>query len=120
MGKILIADDSSFQRKILGDMMASLGYEITEASSGREVLEALNNDSFDCLCLDLLMPEMTGMEVLETLQHQTDVPPIIVISADIQEKKKEQCMALGARAFINKSIKRAELEEHLNKVIDSE
>jgi len=117
MGKVLVADDSAFQRKILSDMMISLGYEVIEAASGQEVLDALSKDSFDCVCLDLLMPEMTGVVVLETLQGQPEMPPIIVISADIQDKRKAQCMALGASAFINKSIKRDELAEHLKKII---
>ena len=118
MGKILIADDSSFQRRILGDMIRETGHEVTAVESGQELLNKLKEEDFDCICLDLLMPEMTGIEVLEKLQPMENTPPVIVISADIQIKKKEQCMQLGAKAFINKYIDKAELEtefkKHLN------
>jgi len=119
MGKIIIADDSSFQRKILGDMITSLGHEVTAVDSGRALLDRVIVESFDCICLDLLMPEMTGIEVLEKLQNIKNPPPVIVISADIQMRKKEQCLALGAKAFVNKYIEKASLENVFNEHIKS-
>ncbi len=116
MGKILIVDDSSFQRKILSDMIGDLGHEPLQAESGQELLSIIEKDKgFDCICLDLLMPEMTGVEVLERLQEMDGVPPVIVISADIQVKKKERCLELGAKAFINKYIDKQELAEEFKK-----
>lgn len=119
MSKILIADDSSFQRKLLTDMIETIGHEVVAVESGQDLINELGNNHYDCVCLDLLMPGMTGIEVLEKLQNEPGVPPIIVVSADIQVKKKERCMELGAAAFINKATKREELEKHFNIVIKS-
>ncbi|MFY0627222.1 MAG: response regulator [Reichenbachiella sp.] len=117
MGKIIIADDSSFQRKILGDIISAIGHEVEAVESGQALLDKVASEKYDGICLDLLMPEMTGIEVLEKLQPMENVPPVIVISADIQVKKKEQCLALGAKAFVNKYIEKDSLEavfkEHL-------
>lgn len=117
MGKIIIADDSSFQRRILGDLITSLGHDVLAVDSGQALLDKVKSESFDCICLDLLMPEMTGIEVLEKLQGMEDVPPVVVISADIQVKKQEQCMELGAAAFVNKYIDKEQIktvfEEHI-------
>ena len=117
MGKILIADDSSFQRRILGDMVESLGHEVKAVESGLALLEAIDEEAYDCICLDLLMPEMTGVEVLEKLRQRNNQTPVIVISADIQHKKKEQCFELGAKAFINKYIEKEDLEKEFNRQI---
>ena len=119
MSKILIADDSSFQRRLLTDMIESIGHEVLAVESGQDLLDEIGRNKYDCVCLDLLMPGMTGVEVLEQLQGQDGIPPIIVVSADIQIKKKERCMELGAAAFINKATKKEELEEHFNNVIKS-
>lgn len=118
MSKILVADDSSFQRKILGDLIEEIGHEVVAVDSGQALLDALEEQDFDCICLDLLMPEMTGIEVLVELQKKGNTIPVIVISADIQVKKREQCLSLGAKAFINKYIDKDELEEQFSKYLN--
>lgn len=114
MSKILIVDDSSFQRKILKDMIQELEHSAIEASSGAEALSILTEQTIDLICLDLLMPGMSGIEVLMELKKQPLSPPVIVISADIQVAKRDQCMKLGASAFINKYINKEELIQQLN------
>jgi len=114
MSKILIVDDSAFQRKILKDMIEELGHEVAQANTGSAAIQSIENDNIDLICLDLLMPEVTGQEVLKYFYNKDNTPPIIVISADIQTKIKEQCLELGAAAFINKYINKEELESQLN------
>ena len=118
MSKILVVDDSSFQRRILGDLITSLGYEVSKAESGESMLEIIAKEQFDCVCLDLLMPGIGGIGAMEELEGKEGVPPIIVITADIQLKRKERCLELGAVGFINKSIDKVEIEELLNKVLN--
>lgn len=117
MAKILVVDDSFFQRKMLSDILVDMGYEVVSAINGEEAIEQVDKDEFQLICLDLLMPGLSGIEVLTHFQGKEGVPPIIVISADIQIKKKEQCMALGAVAFIHKHINREEVEENVSKFI---
>ena len=54
------------------------------------MLEIIKEQKFDCVCLDLLMPGISGVEVMEKLKGKKWVPPIIVITADIQLKRKEK------------------------------
>ena len=116
MKKILIADDSFYQRKVLGDMATDLGYSFDQVASGEELLEVLD-ETIDCIFLDLLMTGISGIEVLEKLRERSDVPPIIIISADVQKARKDECMELGAAAFINKSVSKEELENALNDIL---
>ena len=102
MEKVLIIDDSFFQRKVLSDILAGCGCEVRTAESGRAGLEILKTESFDCILLDLLMPDISGLEVLEKLKNEGLQTPVIVVSADIQETVKKQCMEAGAFGFVNK------------------
>ena len=113
MKKILIVDDSAFQRKILGEMITSLGYEVSRAPSGEAMLDLIEKEQFDCICLDLLMPGMSGIEIMEHVKDHENIPPIVIISADIQLTKKQQCLDLGAAGFINKAVNEQEVEELL-------
>ncbi|MDP8218082.1 MAG: response regulator [Candidatus Theseobacter exili] len=101
MTKILIVDDSAFQRTHLSDILKKDGYELLEASKGKEALRIIKTQSPDCVLLDLIMPE-SGIEVLEAMQEQDLKIPVIVVTADIQETTRQKCLELGAAGFINK------------------
>jgi CheY-like chemotaxis protein len=118
MARILIVDDSSFTRKALARMVKALGHEIVEASNGREGLELAAAQKPDCILVDLIMPEMGGMEVLEALRDQGSMIPRIVVTADIQESVREQCLKAGAVAVLNKPPKNDELKNALAKATD--
>jgi CheY-like chemotaxis protein len=117
MKKIIIADDSFFQRKILQDIAKELGHEPYAVSSGEELLEKLN-DSYDCIFLDLLMEGMSGIEVLQELQNRGNKIPVVVITADIQKARREESMEYGATAFMNKVVSKDELISILDKIFN--
>lgn len=117
MKKILIADDSFFQRKTLQDIILELGYQFESVSSGEELLECLN-DSHDCIFLDLLMEGISGVDVLKELKKRENVPPVVVITADVQKARQEEVLNLGARAFINKVVDKDELISTLNSIFN--
>lgn len=102
MPKVLIADDSMFQRSALTKAVKSLGYEVIEAKNGQECLDAVTEHAPDVLLLDLNMPVLNGFEVLEALQKRESTVPVVVISADIQESSRERCRKLGARDILSK------------------
>ncbi|MGK5086443.1 response regulator [Bdellovibrionota bacterium FG-2] len=100
--KIPIVDDSPFQRKMLMRALASLGFEFRQAGDGREALTALKTFSPDLVFADLVMPNMDGMALLRDLASHDFKVPIVVLTADIQEPVKAECMKLGVKAFLNK------------------
>ncbi|WP_420318039.1 response regulator [Ekhidna sp.] len=115
MKKIIIADDSFFQRKTLQDIIKELGYDSEAVSSGEELLEKLD-DSYDCIFLDLLMGGISGIDVLKALQARENKIPVVVITADIQKARKEESLSLGASAFMNKVVSKDELISILNNI----
>ncbi len=105
MPKILIIEDSMFQRRNLHKILETDNYDILEAASGSEGLDMIAAHAPDCVLLDIAMPGMTGFDVLRILQQGNGHrPPVIVITADIQSEVEQECLDLGATAFFHKPM----------------
>ncbi|MDB9311994.1 response regulator [Spirulina sp. CS-785/01] len=115
--QILIAEDANFSRAVLRRMLQEEGYDILEVGNGKQCLDILATESPDCLILDLLMPEVTGYEVLARLAQQGKTIPVLVVTADVQETTRQQCLALGAIAVLNKPPKPEQIHEILQQVL---
>lgn len=111
MPRILVVDDSLFQRNQVTRILHEDGYETVEAKHGQEALDFLETDIPDLICLDLLMPHLDGFGVLENLRASENTIPVVVLTADIQETQKQRCLDLGAKGFLNKPAKPHELKE---------
>ncbi|WP_445632673.1 Response regulatory domain-containing protein [Nostoc sp. DSM 114161] len=119
MALVLIIDDASFSRRMIRKYLQVDGYEILEASNGREGLEMVHNYQPNCVLADLLMPDMNGFEFLEAMKAEELKIPIIIISADIQEGSRNQSYNLGAANFINKPVKENELRKAVQAVVNT-
>ena len=102
MKRILIADDSRIFRMALGRTLSSQ-YEIAGyATDGNQAQEAFSQHNPDVLLLDITMPNCDGRECLEKIMNQNETAKIIMISAIEDKETMEECLSLGAKAFINK------------------
>ena len=119
MAHILIIDDSMYQRLRMRNTLQAGGHELLEATNGREGLEMALSGTPDCIILDLVMPDMGGLEVLQTLRDRGATIPVIVHTSDIQETTRRQCHALGAVSFLNKPLKEGELRAAINSALGS-
>jgi CheY-like chemotaxis protein len=117
MAKILVVDDSVFARLNICTMLRQAGHETLEAGNGLEGLQLVAAQRPDCILSDLLMPEMDGIGFLTALREQQTDLPAIVLSADIQETKRQQCLALGAAGFLSKPPNKLELLGLLDQVL---
>jgi CheY-like chemotaxis protein len=113
MPTILIADDSMYQLYVLGNLAKQVGYEVLQARSGKNCLELVRTHAPDLILLDLNMPDGNGIEVLETLKGEAFKGRIFVISADIQETTRAQCLSLGAADILHKPVKEEVLRNKL-------
>ena len=117
---ILVVEDSSFNRLVLRKRLAELGYDrITEAVDGVEGLAAIEAGSFDIVLLDLEMPRLDGIGVLEQLHAARGAaPPVIVISALTEMDKIVRCIELGAEDYLPKSFDPPLLRARLGAVLE--
>ncbi|MEF3697907.1 response regulator [Desulfolutivibrio sp.] len=105
MPTILIADDSMFQRFQTSKTAVAAGYDVLEAKDGRECLQLVLEKRPDVLLLDLNMPALDGLAVMERLVAAGAMPArIYVLTADIQDTTRKRCMDLGACDCINKPV----------------
>lgn len=118
MSTILIIDDSSFQRTIIKKALAAGDYACIEADNGRTGLEMAERESPDGIIVDLLMPDMDGIEFLKAIREKGISIPVIVLTSDIQDTTRELCLELGARTFLNKPLRKEELIPALKGVLE--
>ena len=107
--RILVVDDDKDVLLFLGDRLNALGYDVLTAGNGTEGLEALQRQSVDGVLLDLNMPVMGGMTMLEKLKNLSPSPPVIVMSANDHRSELVKAMSKGAMAFLIKPIAQDEL-----------
>ncbi len=116
MSKILIIDDSLYQRRSIRKILSRKPYDIQEATNGKEGLEMLKSYQPDCVILDILMPDMDGLAFLAIAQKQGETTPIIVLTADIQETTRRECQRLGATEIEYKPLSPLDADPFLNMI----
>ena len=117
MALVLIIDDSAFQRGVIRSLVRDAGYETEEAENGRAGLEKIAARKPDCILTDLLMPDMGGLELLESLRELGAAIPVIIITGNIQESVRQRCLELGAAAVVNKPVRQEELLPAIEKAL---
>ncbi len=119
MARLLIVDDSSFLRNMVAKPLKEAGHEVLEAVDGVDGLKKIASESPDCVLLDLAMPQLGGLEVLQVLQDNGTGVPVIVVTADVQDDTRRQCLALGAQVVINKPSSPNELNQAIQDVLNA-
>jgi CheY-like chemotaxis protein len=108
---LLIADDDADIRQLLSDRLTSEGYAVRTARDGREALDALRAEKFDALILDIGMPEVTGLEVLDQIREEQPSLPVIMITAAEARERALIAMRAGAHAYLLKPFDAAQLKQ---------
>ena len=109
MATVLLVDDSMYQRIKIRKFLAIAGHVVIEGKDGDEGLSLAANSQPDCMILDLLMPNVSGMDVLHALHEKGMTFPVIIHTSDIQEHTRQECLGLGAVAFLNKPSREEEV-----------
>lgn len=110
--RILIAEDDGDINALLAKILTKEGYRVTQAYSGTEASLRVSQERYDLLLLDLMLPGMTGEELIAQLR-KTQTMPIIVISAKTAQEDKVETLTMGADDFITKPF---DLQEVLARV----
>lgn len=99
---ILVVDDESLIRWSLRERLTSAGYAVLEAESGTDALEVVFRESVSLVLLDLSLPELGGLGVLERVKKERPSCPVILMTAYDSSGSAERAAALGAAHFVTK------------------
>ena len=118
MKKVLIAEDEAAIREIIAITLKRAGYEVTEACDGEQALntDAEKNGEFDVVLLDIMMPNVDGLEVCKRLRNESSTVGIIMLTAKTQEMDKVSGLLMGADDYITKPFSPSELMARVDSV----
>ncbi len=105
MNKILVVDDDANIRRLVGTILNDVGFDVCEASDGRDALQKLGENKIDICIVDIMMPNMDGFEAAEELRCHGN-PPIVFLTAHEDSAFVSEAKTLGALGYV---LKRASL-----------
>jgi len=113
--KILLVDDEKEFLEAMSERMTNRGMDVTTALSAKEAIEKVKNENFDAIIVDLLMPEMDGLEALETLKKINADLQVILLTGNATVEKGIEAMKLGAMDLLEKPADLNNLTERIKK-----
>lgn len=124
MAKILVVDDEPDIREVVGIVLETSGHEVMYAEDGKKGLSLVKKWQPDLIILDVMMPKMNGMQVLQLLRNmdEFDHIPVIMLTATTQyarEDDEHYKKKTGADDFISKPFNPADLVERVNNVLQN-
>jgi DNA-binding NtrC family response regulator len=111
--KVLIVDDDKAFLAILAERMQNRGMEVSTAESAAVALQMLEKETYDAVLLDLMMPEMGGIEALQIMRRKQPEVQVIFLTGHPSVSKGVEAMKLGAMDFIPKPVDMNELTEKI-------
>jgi PAS domain S-box-containing protein len=113
--KIMLAEDNLVNQKLALKLLEQMGYRTDVAKSGAEVLQALKQQSYDLILMDVQMPEMDGLEATRRIRAQGLKVHIVAMTANAMQGDREMCLAAGMNDYVSKPIQVQELQAALEK-----
>ncbi|MFQ5656224.1 MAG: response regulator [Candidatus Methylomirabilales bacterium] len=103
--KVLVVEDEFLERAIYSDLLRQHGYKVIPATTGSQALELLRDETVDVILVDLVLPGMSGLELIERLRAVTPETPVIVVTAHPSSTNAITALKLGAFDYIVKGFK---------------
>ncbi len=120
VGQVLVVDDNEMNRDLVARRLLRLGHEVVHADGGRRALELLKERPFDLVLLDLMMPDVSGHQVLSKMKTDESLRhiPVLMISAASDIESVVQCIELGAEDYLPKPFKPALLNARVTACLE--
>lgn len=115
--RILVVEDDLTLRQVLTFSLGQEGYEVAGAGDGEAGLAAAQSGRYDLILLDLMLPSMSGLEVLRTLRRDGIATPVIIVSAKAGEVDLVVGLKIGADDYVTKPFSRPELLARIEAVL---
>ncbi|MCL4471136.1 MAG: response regulator [Sulfuricella sp.] len=116
---VMIVDDSASLRQVVGIALRGAGYEVIEASDGRDAISKLTGQKVHLIISDVNMPNMDGITFVKNVKQMPSYKftPVIMLTTESQDGKKQEGQAAGAKAWVVKPFQPAQLLAAASKLI---
>ncbi len=106
MSKILLVEDNEINQELMTRRLKNRGYEVRLAEDGEKALALLKNEKFDLVLIDISLPKMSGLQVVEICKSDHKLSHIIFVAltAHAMESTKEEALGIGCQAFVTKPV----------------
>lgn len=104
---ILVVEDDNVSRIVAGRMLERLGHSCRTAASGKEALQAIDDEDWDVVLMDCRLPDMSGLDVTRRIRARTDARggiPVVAVTADALAGDEQRCLAAGMDAYLAKPL----------------
>jgi two-component system response regulator AtoC len=113
--RVLVVDDDNLLRKLIADQLARAEFDAVPAASGKEALEVLREADYDVVLLDIMMPDLSGLDALREIRKFEDPPEVIMLTADTSLSTGVEAMRHGAYDYLTKPATLDEMEAVIRK-----
>jgi two-component system, sensor histidine kinase and response regulator len=115
--RILLAEDNAINQRVISRLLEKRGHVVVSVETGRAAVEALEKDSYDCILMDIQMPDMDGLEATMAIREREKATgshqQIIALTAHAMKGDEERCLAGGMDAYLSKPIHPEDLDDLL-------
>lgn len=118
--KVLVVDDSKLNLKVAENVLKNFKVFTETVTSGLECLSCVKSKKYDIIFMDIMMPNMSGVEVLKKLREEKVNIPVIALTADAIEGQEEKYISEGFDGYLSKPIDKTKLKVILNKYLKGE
>jgi putative two-component system response regulator len=118
MIKVLVIDDDSVVRDVIGEMLLVAGYEVVAAATAAEALELFMDEEIRLVVSDIVMPDLSGLELLDAMRLHRPSLPIVLVTGDNTRDNLSEALTRGADGLVAKPFTSAELREAVEKALD--
>ena len=115
--RILIVDDETKIREVVSEYAKASGYDCDQACNGKDAVEMVSRNSYDCVILDIMMPELDGFSACKKIKAIRDVP-VIMLSARTEEDDKLFSFDIGVDDYVTKPFSPKELMARIKVVVE--
>jgi DNA-binding NtrC family response regulator len=113
--RVLVVDDDALLRKLITDQLSRVEFDAAPAASGKEALNVLREADYDVVLLDIMMPDISGLETLREIRKLEDNPEVIMLTADTSLATGIEAMRHGAYDYLTKPATLDEMEAVIRK-----
>ncbi len=118
--RVLLAEDNYINQKVVKKILQRAGHKVSVADTGEAALQVLREAEFDVAILDMQMPDMGGIDVIQRYREERGEQaqlPFMMLTANATIDAQEQCRALGVRAFLTKPVRSSQLVNMVDEVM---